>query len=73
MLRGEKSGFEGEAVWVELRNPWGYTPQELFEERDSVSGLGELYMPFWKDLMGYWKRNEWVDLFCVGQVVGGES
>lgn len=62
MLRNEHMGFGGEIVWAESRNRWGFTPQELFEEGDSVKGSGDLYMPFWKDPMGYWLGSKWVNL-----------
>ena len=71
MLRSEKNGFGGEFVWAESRNRWGFTPQELFEEGDSVRGLDELYMPFWGDPMGYWRGSKWVDLLQAGVATKG--
>ena len=51
----------GEAIWLESKNFWGYTPRELFEDGEAARGIEELYMPFWKDPMGYWKGGKWVD------------
>ena len=67
MLRNENLGFGGEVVWAESRNRWGFTPQELFEEGDSVKGSGDLYMPFWRDPMGYWRGSKWVNQLQVGK------
>ena len=69
MLRSEKSGFGKEVVWAESQNRWVFTPQELYEEGDSVKGSGELYMPFWRDPMGYWRGSKWVDLLQDGKTI----
>lgn len=71
ILLSEDNGFGGESVWAGSRNRWGFTPQELFEEGDKVKGSEELYMPFWRDQMGYWRGSTWVNLLQDGKVTEG--
>lgn len=62
ILLSEEKDFDGESVWAGSRNRWGFTPKELFEEGNEVRESEESYMPFWRDRMGYWLGNNWVDL-----------
>ena len=71
ILCSRKNSFGGEVVWAESRNRWGFTPKELFEEGGSVQGSAELYMPFWRDPMGYWRGSKWVELLQVGKTTEG--
>lgn len=54
-------------MWTGSQNWWGFTPKELFEEGDKVKGSEELYMPFWRDQMGYWRGSKWVNLLYDGK------
>lgn len=67
ILLNENNSFGGPSVWTGSRNRWGFTPKELFEEGDEVKGSEELYMPFWRDRMGYWRGGNWVDLLQDGK------
>ncbi|MCJ1344737.1 hypothetical protein MMC31_002940 [Peltigera leucophlebia] len=70
ILLSEENGFGAESVWAGSRNRWGFTPKELFEEGDEVKESEELYMPFWRDRMGYWRGSNWVDLLQDRKATG---